>query len=125
MDEVNRIKQLKKDKNAIILAHNYQRGEVQDIADFVGDSFGLSQKAVDSGAETIVFCGVDFMAESAKIFPTTFRRSLFIFKFPHSPSYSIPLVIFLSRNFQKSYIARLLFNSITSVLGFTPATFKM
>ncbi|CAG1000809.1 partial Quinolinate synthase A, partial [Methanosarcinales archaeon] len=51
MDEVKRIKQLKKERNAIILAHNYQRGEVQDIADFVGDSFGLSQKAVDSGAE--------------------------------------------------------------------------
>ncbi|VVB55508.1 Quinolinate synthase A [uncultured archaeon] len=67
MDEVKRIKQLKKERNAIILAHNYQRGEVQDIADFVGDSFGLSQKAVDSGAETIVFCGVDFMAESAAI----------------------------------------------------------
>lgn len=67
MDEAKRIKQLKKERNAIILAHNYQRGEVQDIADFVGDSFGLSQKAVDSGAETIVFCGVDFMAESAAI----------------------------------------------------------
>lgn len=67
MDEANRIKQLKKERNAIILAHNYQRGEVQDIADFVGDSFGLSQKAVASGADTIVFCGVDFMAESAAI----------------------------------------------------------
>jgi quinolinate synthase len=67
MDEVHRIKQLKKERNAIILAHNYQRGEVQDIADFVGDSFGLSQKAVLSGADTIVFCGVDFMAESAAI----------------------------------------------------------
>lgn len=67
MDEVNRIKQLKKEKNAIILAHNYQRGDVQDIADFVGDSFGLSQKAVSSGADVIVFCGVDFMAESAAV----------------------------------------------------------
>ncbi len=67
MDEVERIKQLKKERNAIILAHNYQRGDVQDIADFVGDSFGLSQKAVSSGAEIIVFCGVDFMAESAAV----------------------------------------------------------
>src|SRR5659263_683767 len=67
MDEVKRIKQLKKERNAIILAHNYQRGEVQDIADFVGDSFGLSQQAIDSGAEIIVFCGVDFMAERVAI----------------------------------------------------------
>jgi len=67
MDEINRINQLRKERNAIILAHNYQRAEVQDIADFVGDSFGLSQKAVASGADTIVFCGVDFMAQSAAI----------------------------------------------------------
>ncbi|HEY9206409.1 MAG TPA: quinolinate synthase NadA [Candidatus Methanoperedens sp.] len=67
MDEINRIKQLKNERNAIILAHNYQRGEVQDIADFVGDSLGLSQKAAASDAETIVFCGVDFMAESAAV----------------------------------------------------------
>ncbi len=67
MDEIERIKQLKKEKNAIILAHNYQRGDVQDIADFVGDSFGLSQKAASHTASAIVFCGVDFMAESAAI----------------------------------------------------------
>lgn len=67
MYELDRIKQLKKERNAIILAHNYQRAEVQDAADFVGDSFGLSQKAVTSGAEVIVFCGVDFMAESAAV----------------------------------------------------------
>jgi quinolinate synthase len=67
MYELEKIKQLKKNRNAIILAHNYQRADVQDAADFVGDSFGLSQKAVASGADVIVFCGVDFMAESAAI----------------------------------------------------------
>ncbi len=63
----DRIKQLKKKHNAIILAHNYQVGDVQDVADFVGDSFGLSQKAAQTDADVIVFCGVKFMAESAKI----------------------------------------------------------
>ena len=67
MDHPEKIQQLKKKRNAIILAHNYQRADVQDAADFVGDSFGLSQKAVASGADVIVFCGVDFMAESAAV----------------------------------------------------------
>ncbi|MEM3403160.1 MAG: quinolinate synthase NadA [Nitrososphaeria archaeon] len=63
----NRIKDLKIKRNAIILAHNYQPAEVQDIADFVGDSLELSQKAAMSDATTIVFCGVHFMAETAVI----------------------------------------------------------
>jgi len=64
---INRIRVLKQERNAIILSHYYQHDEVQDIADYLGDSFGLSQKAATTDADMIVFCGVKFMAESAKI----------------------------------------------------------
>jgi quinolinate synthase len=105
-DLAKELRELKRKRNAVILAHNYQVPELQDVADFVGDSLGLSFEAKNTDAEVILFCGVHFMAETAKILNPAKRVILPDLEAGCSLSESCPpekLTAFLTKNAEKNY----------------------
>ena len=101
LDLVEEIERLKREKNAIILAHYYQDSEIQDIADYIGDSLGLSQQAAQTNADMIVFAGVHFMAETAKMLSPTKKVLLPDLKAGCSLADSCPAPVF--RKFKEKY----------------------
>ncbi len=106
LDLVEEILELKRERNAVILAHNYQVKEIQDLADFVGDSLGLSYQAAKTDADVIAFCGVHFMAETAKIVNPTKKVVLPDLEAGCSLSESCPadkLAAYLEQHRDKNY----------------------
>src|SRR5207237_7157481 len=106
VDLAEELLELQRQRNAVILAHNYQVPELQDVADFVGDSLGLSYQAAKTDADVILFCGVHFMAETAKIINPRKRVILPDLEAGCSLSESCPpeqLAAFLKKNADKNY----------------------
>jgi len=118
VDLVEDILTLKKERRAVILAHNYQVKEIQELADFVGDSLGLAYKAAETDAEVIAFCGVHFMAETAKIVNPTKTVVLPDLNAGCSLSDSCPpekLAAFLEQHREKNYYVIAYINCSASV----------
>src|ERR1700757_2058111 len=118
VDLAEELQELKRERNAVILAHNYQVPELQDVADFVGDSLGLSYQAAKTDADVILFCGVHFMAETAKIINPTKRVILPDLDAGCSLSESCPpekLAVFLEKNADKDYYVIAYFNCSAGV----------
>jgi quinolinate synthase len=112
LDLTREILKLKKEKNAVILAHYYQIPQIQDIADYVGDSLGLSQQAAETNADIIMFCGVHFMAETAKMLSPEKKVLLPDLKAGCSLASSAPADIF--KLFKKQYPDHLVVSYVNS-----------
>jgi quinolinate synthase len=120
LDLFAEIEKLKKEKNAIILAHLYQEPDIQDIADYIGDSLGLAQKAADTDADMIVFAGVHFMAETAKILNPTKKVVIPDLKAGCSLSESCPPPLF--KKFREQHPDHLVISYINCSAGIKALT---
>ncbi|HEY0066694.1 MAG TPA: quinolinate synthase NadA, partial [Flavisolibacter sp.] len=120
LDLFAEIERLKKEKNAIILAHLYQEPDIQDIADFIGDSLGLAQQAVKTDADMIVFAGVHFMAETAKILNPTKKVVIPDLKAGCSLSESCPPPLF--KKFREQHPDHLVISYINCSAGIKALT---
>src|SRR5205085_7768740 len=115
LDLFHEIERLKKEKNAVVLAHYYQEPDIQDIADYLGDSLGLAQQAAKTNADMIVFAGVHFMAETAKILNPSKKVVIPDFKAGCSLSESCPPALF--RKFKEKHPGHIVISYINCSAG--------